>query len=221
MECNLNITLYLFRRLKSQIAKLQEESRLQQKLNPRISLSENEKFARNETKTNPNHVYKYFSKSSPRIDSALFGYRRYFDDLQIDDKEKANHCLRCHKSLEKLCRDCDDDERISTMTTMKSIDDESFKSAKSQPFSFNYETNSIFNHDENILRNYLKTYNQMTNYQKLYGDLRNRKVRKEVEDKKEEILKLDPIDDLLNNAQYAVITGYATSVLKSQDEAPK
>lgn len=79
------------------------------------------------------------------------------------------------------------------MSTIKSIDNESFYSAKAQPFSFNYDENSIFKRDENVLKNYLKTYNQMTNYQKLYGDLRNRKLKKDFGEKI--IVKKNDVED--------------------------
>lgn len=54
-------------------------------------------------------------------------------------------------------------------------------SAELQPFSFNIPNDSIFGSDEEVLKDYLKNFNQMRNYEKLYGDLRGKKLRKEVE----------------------------------------
>lgn len=115
-----------------------------------------------------------------------------------------SHCSRCYKSLENLCRDCND-EKDSERSR------ESYKTAEnssSQPFSYNIPQNSIFNLDEDAQR---KTYSQMLNYQKLYGDLRLRKLKKNVSP--------DPLNEILTKAQCAVITGYAKNLLKNADES--
>lgn len=116
------------------------------------------------------------------------------------------HCSNCHKSLENLCRDCNDEKESDRSR-------ESYRTAEnstSQPFSFNIPQKSVFNVDEDAQR---KTYNQMMNYQKLYGDLRLRKFHKNVETAP------DPLNEILTKAQNAVITGYARNLLKNADES--
>jgi hypothetical protein len=193
------------------------------KIVERVSLSENENETlnkKNMTQQNQRHstkndVYRYFSQSAAKLDSDLFNYRRYFNDLLLDERIKSlklinneiehlnkhseslksehtekskeaefitTECSRCRKRLEIYCKDCMHEKPTDAINQLQIEYNEPelpvsekqqvivYRSAgQSDPYSFNIPSNSLF--DE------LRDYNQMklSNYLKLYGNLRNRR----------------------------------------------
>lgn len=98
-----------FRRLQRQIAdiKLQKDSQAEKIVERfedersftegRISLSENEKESHNASKlsnnsksSSNNEVYRYFSHSA-KVDSDLFNYKKYFNDIMLEQRQQAMH----------------------------------------------------------------------------------------------------------------------------------
>lgn len=134
--------------------------------------------------------------------------------MEIDKCSCQVSCLRCRKKLEMLCNECKehDDKVVPETTNQPQIEYNEPElpfsnqqvvvyrpSEQHAPYSFNVEENSLFYKDA-LTEMRMISEQKLSNYIKLYGDLRNKK-RDDTKKQTQTVLSEAPATILQENPQ--------------------